>query len=65
MNKIAPYMKAVTAAVVAGLTGIATALDDGTIGSQEYVYCAIAFLVALGAVWAVPNATAPAGGEGA
>lgn len=52
---IAPYAKALTGALVAGLTGIATALDDGSVSAQEYVYAAIAFLVGLGAVWAVPN----------
>jgi hypothetical protein len=55
MNAIAPYAKAVTAAIVAALSALATALDDETISSQEYVTIAVAFFVALGAVWIIPN----------
>ena len=55
MNLIAPYAKAAIASVVAGLGSIATALDDNSISAQEWVTTVIAFLVALGAVWAVPN----------
>lgn len=55
MNVIAPYAKAVTAALVAGLGALATALDDSAVSAQEGVTVAIALLVALGAVWAVPN----------
>lgn len=56
MKKIAPYAKAVTAAVIAGLTALVTALDDGSVTAQEGVIIAIALLTALGAVWAIPNA---------
>lgn len=59
MGRIAPYGKAVTAALVAGLGAAATALSDGTISAQEGVNIAVAFLVALGAVWAIPNGTTP------
>ena len=59
MNRIAPYAKAVTAAVVAGLTALSTSLDDGALTAQEGVGVAIAFLVGLGAVWAVPNGKDP------
>jgi hypothetical protein len=52
---MAMYAKAITAAVVAALTAAATGLDDGALSAQEWVAVAIAFLVALGAVWAVPN----------
>lgn len=55
MNAVAPYAKAVTAAVVAGLSALAAALDDNSVSSQETVTIAIAFFVALGAVWAIPN----------
>jgi hypothetical protein len=55
MDKIAPYAKAVTGAIVAFLTAIATALADNGITGQEWVTAAIAFFVALGAVWAIPN----------
>jgi hypothetical protein len=47
------------AALVAGLTALATALDDDTISSQEWLTGAIAFLVALTAVWAIPNKPSP------
>ena len=49
------YLKAITGAVVAGLTSLQAALDDGGITAQEGVTAAIATLVALGLVWAVPN----------
>lgn len=52
---MAAYAKAFTAAVVAGLTAAAAGLDDGSLSAQEWIGVAIAFLVALGAVWAVPN----------
>ena len=61
MGALAPYAKAVTAAVVAGLSAAAAALDDETISTQEWVTIAIAFFVALGAVWAVPNKPLPPG----
>lgn len=49
------YLKAIVGAVVAGLTALQAALDDGGITAQEGVTAAIAALVALGAVWIVPN----------
>ena len=51
------YMKAVVGALIAGLGTLATALSDGGIQTIEWVWVAIAFLTALGGVWAVPNAT--------
>lgn len=59
MSKVAPIAKALIAALVAGLGGIAVALDDNAISAQEWVTAAVAFLVALGAVFAVPNAEPP------
>lgn len=50
-----PYLKAITAAVVAGLGVLALALEDGVVAPNEWVNVAIATLVGLGAVWAVPN----------
>jgi hypothetical protein len=64
MSTIAPYAKAVTAALVAGLTALLTALDDGAVSRSEWVTVAVAFLGALGAVWAVPNARRVPGEEG-
>lgn len=47
--------KAIVGALVAGLTSLHQSLDDGGIVSQEWVAAGIAALVALAAVWAVPN----------
>lgn len=58
MNTVAQYAKALVAALVAGLGAIATALDDNSLSAQEWVTAAIAFLVALAAVWAIPNKSA-------
>jgi len=55
MNKIAPYAKAVIAALIAGLTAIVTGLVAGGLSWSEIVTALIAFLVALGAVFSVPN----------
>ena len=55
MRSIAPYAKAVIGALIAGLTAIGTALTDGGISPAEWVAAAIAFLVALGGVYAIPN----------
>lgn len=49
------YAKAIVGAVVAGLTSLQAALDDGGITAQEGVAAAIATLGALGLVWAIPN----------
>jgi len=57
MSRLAPYLKALTAAFVAGLAVLATGLDAGGLSAQEYVYAVIAFLGGLTAVWAVPNKT--------
>ncbi len=56
MTNPAIYIKAILAALVAGLSALATALDNGAISAQEAVTAAIATLVALGAVYAIPNA---------
>lgn len=55
MSVVAPYLKAITAALVAGLGVLASGLDDGGLSAQEWLYAAIAFLVGLGAVYTVPN----------
>jgi len=55
---VTQYLKAIVAGLIAGLSSIVTALGDNTISTQEWVTAAIAFLVALSAVWAVPNAKA-------
>lgn len=51
------YAKAITGALVAALTALGTALDDGVVSTQEGVVIALALVTGLAAVWAVPNAT--------
>ena len=55
MEKIAPYAKAIIAAVISFLTAISTALEDGHISSQEIITALIALLIAGGAVFSIPN----------
>jgi hypothetical protein len=62
MSHLVLYAKAVTAALVAGLTALLTALDDDAVSSSEWVTVAIATLTGLAAVWAVPNAKPSDGG---
>lgn len=52
---IGTYTKAIAAAVVAAGTAAVTALQDGVVQPIEWATIAGAFLVALGAVWAIPN----------
>lgn len=49
------YAKAIIGALVAGLAALQAALDDGGITAAEGIAAAIATLVALGAIWVVPN----------
>lgn len=49
------YLKAVAAAVVTGLGTLQVAYADNVITQQEWIGVAIATVVALGAVWAIPN----------
>jgi hypothetical protein len=57
MKKIAPYGKAITAAVVAGLGSLYQALDGdpAVVTAQEWVAIAMTTLVGLGVVFGVPN----------
>lgn len=57
MSKLAPYLKAITAALIAGLSVILADVDN--LDTRSYVSAAIAFLVGLGAVFAVPNKPTP------
>ena len=54
MTKIAPYGKALTGAVVALLSYLQPAVDDG-LTSAEIIGAAVAFLTAGAVVWAIPN----------
>ena len=53
MRTIAPYGKAITAAVVAGLSVLLA--SSGDLGWDDGLASLIAFLVSGGAVWAIPN----------
>jgi hypothetical protein len=55
MSKIAPYGKAITGALVAGLSVLLASAGD--LGWDDGLAALIAFLVAGGAVWAVPYNT--------
>ena len=54
MSKLAPYFKALTAALVAGASAAIPLVDDGLTAS-ECLGVAVAFLTALSVVYAVPN----------
>lgn len=53
------YLKAIYAALAAGLASAATAFADGVITGQEGIFIAIAALGAFGVVWGVPNYIKP------
>ena len=55
MTKIAPYAKAITGALIAGLASLQQALDDSAVSAQEWTGVAIATLSGLALVWAIPN----------
>ena len=59
MNVLAGFAKAALAAVIAGLGALATALVDdkslGDLSDGQWVTAVLATLVALAAVYAVPN----------
>jgi hypothetical protein len=60
VNAVAPYAKAVVAAVLAALSVLSGYLLNadtgfGDISAGQWVAVAVAFFVALGAVFAVPN----------
>lgn len=54
-NPLAPYYKAVLACVIAFAGAGATAAADGAITGPEWWTIALATVVALGAVYGVPN----------
>lgn len=55
MARFAPYLKALVAALVAALVVVQQSLQAGTLSAYDYVSAVVAGLVALGAVFAVPN----------
>lgn len=50
------YLKAIIGALVAGLSALGVALEDGAVTYAEGVTIALAVVTALATVWAVPNA---------
>lgn len=52
---MAHYAKAIVGALVAGLGALVTGLSDEALSTAEWLIALIAFLTALGVVWAVPN----------
>jgi hypothetical protein len=63
MPSPAAYAKAITSAVIAGLTALGVGLTDGALSSAEVVAVALAVAVAFGAVYGVPNAPTDSGDE--
>ena len=59
LEKIAPYYKAVSAALIALLTGLITGLEDGSLSWPEILTSLIALIVAGGAVFSIPNKPEP------
>ena len=53
---LAPYRKAVTGFLVAGLTALGTAWLDGEITGPEWIGVAVTALGTLGFVYQIPNA---------
>lgn len=51
--------KAIIASAAAAAASIITALSDGTITGPEGITAGVAFLVALGGVWLIPNLPGP------
>ena len=62
MDKIAPYYKAIVGALVAALSFAVPIVDDGLVPS-EVIGIVLAFLVGLGATYAVPNKDAARHGK--
>lgn len=65
MKQVAPYAKAIVAALIAGLSSLGAFLINdtslGEITAGQWVAVAISFLVGLVAVFSVPNAPTSGG----
>jgi hypothetical protein len=55
MARVAPYAKAIIAAIVAGLSALTAGLVADGLSDAEIITAIVAFLVGLGAVFTVPN----------
>lgn len=53
------YAKAIIGSLIAGLSTLSADLADGSLSPIEWVGVAIAALVALGAIWGVPDGRKP------
>lgn len=53
------YAKAIIGALVAGLTSLGVALEDGTVNYAEVVAVALAVVTALSTIYLTPNAQPP------
>ena len=58
MNTLLTMAKAIAAGAVAFGGALAAALTDGGVTSSEWVAIAVATIVAVAGVWAVPNKAA-------
>lgn len=58
LAKLSPIAKALVGAAVAFTSAVALGLDDNTVSAREWAEAVTAGLIALGAVWAVPNSDA-------
>lgn len=58
LDQLKPIAKAITAAVIAGLGALSTALTDELVTGPEWITVAVATLTALGGTWLVPNTPA-------
>ena len=54
-NSMNRYAKAIVGALVSGATAWGTAIADGSVTAAEWSGVVVAFLLALGLVWGVPN----------
>lgn len=55
LTKLAPFAKAILAAVIASLSALLTGLQDDGLTGAEVLTAVIAGLVGLGAVFSIPN----------
>ena len=59
MRKFAPYAKAITGTIIAGLGAFGTALTDGMVTGAEWVTVAVVTLTASYAIWRVDDGRVP------
>ena len=58
MTRLLPYLKAIYGSLLTALATVAQAyITTGTVPPRSAVTAGLAFLVSLGVIWGVPNAT--------